>query len=133
MGSMVIERVMERGMERFKESFKKTFKKSSGMNLRASAFRCSLVLLLSFAAQAQDIATTTSTAEAEAEAAATGRKPEPQSSAVPQTPVTQELDTAVQAFQLSLPAGVCPVITDYLFQQCQQNPADPMCAPAEVN
>jgi hypothetical protein len=113
MGSIVMERVKER----------------SGMKLHASTFWSSLVLLVSFAAQAQDIATTTSTAEA----AAAGRKPEPQSSAVPQTPARQELDTAVQSFQLSLPAGVCPVITDYLFQQCQQNPADPMCAPAEVN
>jgi hypothetical protein len=37
---------------------------------------------------------------------------------------------AVPAEQYSLPAGVCPVITDYLYQQCQQNPADAMCAPA---
>lgn len=32
--------------------------------------------------------------------------------------------------QYDLPAGVCPVITDYLYQQCQQNPGDAMCAPA---
>lgn len=37
---------------------------------------------------------------------------------------------SVPAEQYSLPAGVCPVITDYLYQQCQQNPADAMCAPA---
>jgi hypothetical protein len=42
-------------------------------------------------------------------------------------PVT--LQTAEPPEQYSMPAGVCPVITDYLYQQCQQNPADAMCAP----
>lgn len=35
---------------------------------------------------------------------------------------------SVSTLQGSLPAGVCPVISDYLLQQCQQNPADPMCS-----
>lgn len=35
---------------------------------------------------------------------------------------------SVSALQISLPAGVCPVISGYLLQQCQQNPADPMCS-----
>ena len=39
------------------------------------------------------------------------------------------LQTAAPSLQYDLPAGVCPVITDYLYQQCQQNPADAMCAP----
>jgi hypothetical protein len=42
------------------------------------------------------------------------------------------LQTAAQALEYDLPAGVCPVITDYLYQQCEQNPADAMCAPATV-
>ena len=36
----------------------------------------------------------------------------------------------IPAVDYSMPAGVCPVITDYLYQQCQQNPADAMCASA---
>lgn len=44
-------------------------------------------------------------------------------------PVPVALQTAPSE-QYSLPAGVCPVITDYLYQQCQQNPDDAMCAPA---
>lgn len=43
---------------------------------------------------------------------------------------TLQAGVSDSAPQYSLPAGVCPVITDYLFQQCQQNPADAMCAPA---
>jgi hypothetical protein len=42
------------------------------------------------------------------------------------------LQTAAQTLEYTLPAGVCPVITDYLYQQCEQNPADAMCAPATV-
>lgn len=43
------------------------------------------------------------------------------------------LQTAASDFQASVPAGVCPVITDYLYQQCEQNPQDSMCAPASGN
>lgn len=41
-----------------------------------------------------------------------------------------QVATSVLPSQEGLPAGVCPVISDYLYQQCEQNPADAMCAPA---
>ena len=46
------------------------------------------------------------------------------------SPVATLAASAVSVVDYSMPAGVCPVITDYLYQQCQQNPADAMCAPA---
>ena len=45
----------------------------------------------------------------------------------PATAAAPELRT-VSAQQGSLPSGVCPVISGYLLDQCQQNPADPMCS-----
>lgn len=43
-------------------------------------------------------------------------------------PAAPVLQTAAAGWQSSQPAGVCPVISDYLYQQCAQNPADAMCA-----
>lgn len=46
--------------------------------------------------------------------------------------VELQLATPLPPSQAGLPAGVCPVISDYLYQQCQQDPADAMCAPVAV-
>jgi hypothetical protein len=48
-------------------------------------------------------------------------------------PAQPSIQSTTDALQTSLPAGVCPVITDYLYQQCQQSPDDPMCAQVSVD